>query len=133
LLELTKPKWKGKLAMAKPMFGTSATQAVCLWDVLGAEKTKAWYTGLDANRVQIVPGNKQAAEAVGRGSAALALTDTDDAMEEVAAGHPVAIVFPDAAGHPDWSRLGTLFIRTHWRSSGAARTRPGHDGWSISC
>jgi iron(III) transport system substrate-binding protein len=110
LLELTQPRWKGKLAMAKPMFGTSATQAACLWEVLGAEKAKAWYVGLLDNQVQVVPGNKQAAEAVGRGSAAVAVTDTDDAMEEVAAGHPVAIVFPDAAGHPDWSRLGTLFI-----------------------
>lgn len=110
LLDLTNPKWKGKLAMAKPLFGTSATQAACLWEVLGANAAKAWYRGLDANAVQIVPGNKQAAEAVGRGSAALALTDTDDAMEEIAAGRPGAIVFPDAAGHPDWSRLGTLFI-----------------------
>src|SRR3954470_4010415 len=29
LLELTHRKWKGKLAIAKPLFGTSATQAAC--------------------------------------------------------------------------------------------------------
>src|SRR5262245_34622116 len=40
LLDLIEPRWKGKLVMAKPNFGTSATQAACLFQVLGAEKAK---------------------------------------------------------------------------------------------
>ena len=30
-------EWKGKVAMAKPMFGTTATQAACLFEVLGTD------------------------------------------------------------------------------------------------
>lgn len=111
LLDLSDAKWKGQLVMAKPLHGTTATQAACLFEVLGADRAKAFYRGLKANGVQIVPGNKQVAEAVGRGDAAIGLTDTDDAMDEVLAGRPVIVVFADAAGgtehHP---RMGTLFI-----------------------
>jgi iron(III) transport system substrate-binding protein len=110
LLDLTNPKWKGKLAMAKPQFGTTATQAACLFEVLGPDSAKAFYRGLKANDVRIVPGNKQAAESVSSGDFAIGLTDTDDALEELNAGKPVAIVFPDAAGHPAHPRLGVLYI-----------------------
>ncbi|HVS37145.1 MAG TPA: extracellular solute-binding protein [Gemmataceae bacterium] len=109
LLELTDVKWKNRVVMARPQFGTSATQAACLFDVLGPEKAKKYYEGLRDNGVWITPGNKQAAEAVGRGQGAVAVTDTDDSLEEIKAGSHVAIIFPDrdrGAG----SRMGTLFL-----------------------
>jgi iron(III) transport system substrate-binding protein len=37
------------------------------------------------------------------------MTDTDDAMEEVEAGRPVTIIFPDR-DHPHGDRMGTLFL-----------------------
>ncbi len=46
------------------------------------------------------------ATAVGSGQALFGLTDTDDAIGEVDAGRPVAIVYPDRGEH----ELGTLFI-----------------------
>jgi iron(III) transport system substrate-binding protein len=110
LFDLTHPKWKGQLALAKPLYGTTATQMACLFAVLGPEKAKAWLAALKANGVQIVAGNKPAALAVSSGQVALALTDTDDAWGELAAGKPVAIVALDAHGHPDYPQLGTLFI-----------------------
>jgi iron(III) transport system substrate-binding protein len=108
LLDLVKPEWKGKVAMAKPLFGTSATQAACLFEVLGKDKAKEYYHALKANDIQIVAGNKQVAEGVGKGQYALGVTDTDDALEEVEAGHPVVILFPDSTGGP--ARMGTLII-----------------------
>lgn len=110
LFDLTAPRWKGKVAMAKPQFGTTATQAACLFEVLGPEQAQQFYRDLKANDVQIVPGNKQVAEGVGQGQFAVGMTDTDDALLEVEAGRPVAIVFPDREGRPDNPRLGTLFI-----------------------
>ncbi len=109
LLELTDPKWKNRVVMARPQFGTSATQAACLFEVLGPEKAKQYYEGLRDNGVRITPGNKQAAEAVGKGEAAVAVTDTDDSLEEIKAGSPVAILFPDSEPVPG-SRMGTLFL-----------------------
>jgi iron(III) transport system substrate-binding protein len=115
LMELTEPRWRGKVVMAKPQYGTTATQVACLFAVLGEERAKVFYRDLKKNDLQFAPGNKQVAEWVGQGktptgqTAAVGLTDTDDAMEEVTAGHPVAIVFPDSKPKPG-TTLGTLFI-----------------------
>ena len=89
--------------------GTSATQAACLFEVLGTEKAKQFYRGLKDNGINIVPGNKQVAEGVSEGRFAVGITDTDDAIGEVSAGKPAAIVFPDRDA-PKESRMGTLFI-----------------------
>lgn len=96
--DLTHPRWKSKFAMAKPQFGTTATQAACLFEVWGSEKAKEFYHGLKHNGVLILPGNKQVAEAVGSGKIAVGLTDTDDAFAEVDAGRPVGICYLDFAG-----------------------------------
>jgi iron(III) transport system substrate-binding protein len=104
--DLLNPKWKGQIGLAKPLFGTTATHATCLFAAWGDDKAKAYFRGLKANGVQVLSGNKQVAQAVGAGSMAIGMTDTDDAMEEVASGHPVAIIYPDRS--PDG--LGTLFI-----------------------
>jgi len=109
LLDLTEPRWKGRVVMAKPNFGTSATQAACLFEVLGSEKAKQFYLGLKQNGIQIVPGNKQVAEGVSGGDFSVGITDTDDAIGEVSAGRPVAIIFPDRDASKK-SKMGTLFI-----------------------
>jgi iron(III) transport system substrate-binding protein len=109
LTDLTQPRWKGQVAMAKPEFGTSATQAACLFEVLGTEAARKFYLDLKANQVAVVPGNKQVAEGVGRGEFAAGITDTDDALAEVRAGRPVAMIFPDGNRLKD-DRMGTLFI-----------------------
>lgn len=116
LLDLTALRWKGRAVMAKPQFGTSATQAACLFEVLGKETAEGYYRGLRDNGVQIAPGNKQVAEWVGQGHspggqpAVVGVTDTDDAIIEVKAGRNVALIFPDRDGSATYPRLGTLFI-----------------------
>jgi len=109
LWDLTKPEWKGKIAMAKPLFGTSATQAACLFQVWGAAQAEDFYRKLHANGVELVAGNKQVAVGVGAGQYAAGLTDTDDAFAELDAGKPVRIIYPDADAAPD-SKRGVLFI-----------------------
>lgn len=110
IFDLTQPRWKGKIGIAKPTSGTTATQAACLFEVLGPEAAREFYLALKANGVQVVPGNKQVAEGVSAGQFAVGLTDTDDAMIEITDGKPVAMIFPDRDGHKDHPRMGTLFI-----------------------
>lgn len=110
LLDLADPKWKGKIAMAKPQFGTTATQAACLFEVLGPDAARNFYRALKANNVTVVAGNKQVAQGVAHGDFAVGLTDTDDALIEINGGKPAAIVFPDRNGHPAHPRMGTLYI-----------------------
>jgi iron(III) transport system substrate-binding protein len=104
--DLLDPKWKGKIGIAKPLFGTTATHAACLFAAWGDEEASRFFRALKANDMQILSGNKQVATAAGSGQIAFGLTDTDDAMGEVEAGSPVAIVYPDR--EPD--AIGTLFI-----------------------
>jgi iron(III) transport system substrate-binding protein len=115
LLDLTKPEYENKVVMARPQFGTTATQTACLFEVLGADRAKAFYRDLKKNGLQLAPGNKQVAEWVARGRTptgkpvAVGITDTDDAIAEVRAGRDAAIVFPDRDGKTG-PRMGTLFI-----------------------
>jgi iron(III) transport system substrate-binding protein len=104
--DLLDPKWKGKIGIAKPLFGTTATHAACLFVAWGDQKAKSYYHDLKANGVQVFSGNKQVATAVGSGQIAFGMTDTDDAMGEVDAGSPVTIIYPDRAE----GEIGTLFI-----------------------
>jgi iron(III) transport system substrate-binding protein len=104
--DLLDSKWKGKIGIAKPLFGTTATHAACLFAAWGDGKAKDYFRDLKANGVQVFSGNKQVATAVGAGQIAFGMTDTDDAMGEIDAGSPVSIVYPDR--NP--GDLGTLFI-----------------------
>jgi iron(III) transport system substrate-binding protein len=106
LADLIDPKWKGKIAIAKPLFGTTATHATCLFAAWGDDKARAFFSALKQNDVQVLSGNKQVATAVGSGQALFGLTDTDDAMGEIDAARPVAIIYPDRGE----KELGTLFI-----------------------
>jgi iron(III) transport system substrate-binding protein len=104
--DLTKPQWKGRIGLAKPLFGTTATHAACLFAVWGDQEARRFFSELKANDAQILSGNKQVAQAVSKGQIAFGLTDTDDALGEIEANQPVTIVYPDR----EPGQLGTLFI-----------------------
>jgi iron(III) transport system substrate-binding protein len=104
--DLADSKWRGKVGIAKPLFGTTATQAACLFAYWGDEKAEGFFRRLKANDVQVLGGNKRVAEEVSAGRLAFGLTDTDDAMVEVDRGMPVQIVYPDQGA----DGMGTLFI-----------------------
>ena len=109
LWDLTKPEWKGRIAMAKPMFGTTATQAACLFHVWGKDKAIDFYRKLHANGMALVPGNKQVAVDVAAGRYDIGLTDTDDAIAEIDERRPVEVLFP--VGHKsEGEHRGVLFI-----------------------
>jgi len=106
IYELALHRWKGKIGIARPIAGTTATHVACLFAALGEEKAKALFRDLKTNEIQILGGNKQVAQAAAAGQIAFGLTDTDDAIIELERGGAVAIVYPDR--QPD--ELGTLFI-----------------------
>ncbi|MFM8250259.1 MAG: extracellular solute-binding protein [Planctomycetota bacterium] len=104
--DLLEPRWRGKIGIAKPLFGTTASHVACLFAYWGEERARQYFLDLKANQVQILSGNKQVALAVARGEVAVGLTDTDDAIIEVERGAPVAMVYPDREA----TQMGTLFI-----------------------
>jgi iron(III) transport system substrate-binding protein len=103
--DLADPQWYERCAIAKPLFGTTATHAACLFAAWGEEEAKDFFGDVKRN-ARILSGNKQVAQAVAAGTLAFGLTDTDDAIIEVERGMPVAIIYPDQG--PE--EIGTLFI-----------------------
>lgn len=104
--DLADPKWRGRAAIAKPLAGTTATHAACLFAHWGDEVAKKFFKALKANEVNVLSGNKQVATWVSGGQLPFGLTDTDDAIIEKEKGAPVEIVYPDQGE----DGLGTLFI-----------------------
>jgi len=103
--DLLDPKWKGRVGIAKPLFGTTATHAAVLFAAWGEDEARRFFLQLREN-ARVLSGNKQVALAVGRGELAFGLTDTDDAIVEQENGRAVEIIYPDQAG----DGLGALFI-----------------------
>ncbi|TWU07489.1 extracellular solute-binding protein [Stieleria varia] len=103
--DLVNPIWKERCAMARPLFGTTATHFAVLRERDGRSETLEFLKQIQNNAL-ILSGNKQVALAVSSGQVAWGLTDTDDAIIEKDLGRPVAIVFPDQ--QPD--QPGTLRI-----------------------
>jgi iron(III) transport system substrate-binding protein len=103
--DLADPQWYDRCGIAKPLFGTTATHAACLFAAWGDAKAKDFFRDVKRN-ARIMSGNRQVAQAVSANQLSFGLTDTDDAMGEIEKGMPVEIVYPDQG--PD--ELGTLFI-----------------------
>jgi len=90
LLELTNESWHGKVALAFPQFGTTATHFHALRQSWGEKQWLAWCRGLAANKPFIVDGNSVVVKQVGRGEAWIGLTDSDDIAAGQREGLPIA-------------------------------------------
>lgn len=104
IFDLASPAWKGRVALAYPLFGTTATQMAALYVALGKDKAESYLKALQGNGVVLVDGNAVVRDLVVEGRLPLGLTDTDDVSVAIGAGKPVGMVFPDKGG------LGTLLI-----------------------
>jgi iron(III) transport system substrate-binding protein len=103
--DLLDERWSGRVGIAKPLFGTTATHAACLFAVWGNERAESFFRRAKPN-LKIMAGNSHVARAVASGQLAWGITDTDDVIGQIEKGQPVAIVYPDQ--EPEG--LGTLFI-----------------------
>ncbi len=81
LLDLTNLAWRGKVALAYPQFGTTATHFHALRQYWGDAPWQAWCWALAANRPLLVDGNSVVVKMVGRGEAWIGLSDSDDITE----------------------------------------------------
>ncbi len=104
IFDLVKPKWRSQVAIANPLFGTSAIHMAALFIVLGDEGAKKFLNDLKHNGVKIVSSNGEVKRLVSRGEVKAGITDTDDANVAIQDNYPVKIVFPDKDG------IGTLIM-----------------------
>lgn len=96
--DLTDPRWKGKVAIGRPLFGTTSTHFAALHAQWGEAKFTSFLKALKANDVMILPGNGDVRDAVVAGRALVGLTDTDDAIGALRRKQPLAMIFPDQQG-----------------------------------
>jgi len=104
--DLSDPSWKGRTAIANPLFGTTTMHVAALFAAWGEERAKAFLEALVANEVRVASSNGEVKRLVVAGEVAFGLTDTDDANEALKEGADVEVVYPDADG------TGTLVMPT---------------------
>ncbi len=78
VLDLTDPKWKGRIGMAQPAFGTTRGHMGILVNAWGADGFRAWLEAMKANGLRLYDGNATIVRAVRLGEIDIGLTDTDD-------------------------------------------------------
>jgi iron(III) transport system substrate-binding protein len=104
LFDLTKAAYKGKVAIANPLFGTTSFHLAAIFSELGDEKAQQWLQDLKANQVVIAASNGDVKKRVASGEVWCGLTDTDDANEAIKEGAPVGVIF---LGQQD---MGSLIV-----------------------
>jgi len=103
--ELLDETWKGKLAVANPLYGTTGTHFAALYSFLGKNESIDLFEKLYANSL-IVESNSMVRNMVADGKCLIGLTDTDDAYSGIENGMALGIVYLDQAE----SSMGTFFI-----------------------
>jgi iron(III) transport system substrate-binding protein len=104
--DLADARWKGKAAIANPLFGTTTMHVAALFSAWGDEVAKVFLNDLKTNGVRIASSNGEVKRWVSSGEVPFGLTDTDDAHEALGSGAPVRVVYPDR------NSIGTLVMPT---------------------
>jgi len=120
--QLLRPEFKGRVAIAKPAFGTTRGHFGALVERFGEAAFEAWLKALKAHDVRVMDGNATVVAAVARGECRVGLTDTDDVYAGQREGWPVALAWeelpPRPAGDqkpapltgPDLPGMGSMLI-----------------------
>ena len=98
LEDLLDAKWRGRLVMAAPEFGTTCGHVAAWFAHYGPERATKILEGLKSNAVRLVDGNSTAVRMVATGQADLCLTDTDDVYAARRNGWPVAMKYLSHGG-----------------------------------
>lgn len=106
--DLLDPRYKGKVALARPLTGTTAGQVSALYALWGQEKADGYFRKLRDNGAIMVGGNSVVAEQVGKANMLLGLTDNDDIISAQRSGGELWEIVPDQNG----DGIGTLAIPT---------------------
>ncbi|MHC4324042.1 MAG: extracellular solute-binding protein [Planctomycetota bacterium] len=91
-------KWKGRLVMAAPEFGTTGGDVASWFAHYDSARAKQTLEGLKANEIRLVAGNSTAVRMVATGQADICFTDTDDVYAAQRNGWPVAMNYLDQGG-----------------------------------
>lgn len=92
LMELTNARWRGRLSLALPHFGTTSTHFHALRAAWGETAWKDWCRALAANQPFLEEGNSHVVRRVARGEAQVGWTDSDDIEVAMKEGAPLRML-----------------------------------------
>jgi len=98
ILDYTDPRWKGRGVIANPLFGTTTSQVAALFTLWGDEKAKDFMVRMKANGTELSTSNGESADLVAAGNFDFSLVDSDDVVNRMKQGRPVAMIYPDQRG-----------------------------------
>ena len=81
-----------RVAIAKPLYGTTLTQYAVLWQHWGRERLTEWHEDCRRRGINEGAGNAMVKDLVAQGACDLGFTDTDDFFEAKDDGKPVAML-----------------------------------------
>ncbi|MEN0020723.1 MAG: extracellular solute-binding protein [Planctomycetota bacterium] len=113
LADLTKPEFRGRVAIARPEFGTTRGHLAALVEAWGEEPTEAWLEAMVANDMRVYSSNSAVVRAIADGEVWLALTDTDDVWSGQQNDWPVDLVYEatdESSGGSQWQSFGPMLI-----------------------
>ncbi|MBC8107015.1 MAG: extracellular solute-binding protein [Anaerolineae bacterium] len=104
--DLLDPRYRDKVAIARPSAGTTGGHVAALYAAWGDQRADEFFRKLRGNGVNLLGGNGPVAEAVGAGRMQIGLTDNDDVQAARDNGGKIDPVLPDQQS------LGTLIVPT---------------------
>lgn len=111
LLGLADAKFKGRVGIARPQFGTTRGHVAAIASAVGADGLRIWLEMLKKNDVRLLDGNASVVRAVGTGEIHIGWTDTDDVIAGKREGWPVEMAFEKRGGTTGISEgFGTLLL-----------------------
>jgi iron(III) transport system substrate-binding protein len=95
VFDLAKEEFRGRVAIANPLFGTTTFHVASWFEALGDEQAQAFMDSLKKNDVVLLSSNGDVKRRVSKGEIPCGLTDTDDVFVAILAGEPVDMIFLD--------------------------------------
>lgn len=97
--DLTDAKYRGRVAMADPVFGTTRGHVATWYWWWGRVEAEGFLRRLKANGLRVVTSNSQTVRELLQETVDFAITDTDDVWAARRNGHKLAVVYPN---HGAW-------------------------------
>ncbi len=91
----TAPRWKDRMVITNPLFGTTTSEVAALFTLWGDAKGKEFMNKMKANGVKVSTNNGESADFVASGECDFSLVDSDDVVNRIKQGKPVVMVYPD--------------------------------------
>jgi iron(III) transport system substrate-binding protein len=98
LEDVLESKWKGRIVMAAPEFGTTGGDVASWFAHYDSARAMEILKQLKANDIRLVSGNSTAVRMVATGQADICFTDTDDVYAAQRNDWPVAMNYLDQGG-----------------------------------